>query len=136
LYNRRYNMLSGRKIACGIRGAEGSSRSMSGHAVRGPANLGRGFVAIFVAAAFVWALALSVLPQLHERIHSDANQSNHECAITLIVAGNYHHAAAVPLLEAAAPVLQFGEVAALTPTWVPSPFLGARIFEHAPPVFV
>jgi hypothetical protein len=96
----------------------------------------RSFIAVSVSAAFSWALTLSASPQLHERVHPDANQSDHQCAITLIAAGNYHHAAAIPILDASAPILQFCKVAALTPTWVPAPFLGASIFEHAPPLFI
>jgi hypothetical protein len=86
--------------------------------------------------AFLFANALSVSPQLHERVHPDANQSNHECAITLIAAGNYHHATADPLIGIPAPAIKFYDLATLDSTWVPSPFLGASIFEHAPPVFV
>lgn len=86
--------------------------------------------------AFLFANALSVSPQLHERVHPDANQTNHECAITLVAAGNYHHATTGSLIVFPAPAIQFSDLAALDPAWVPSPFLGASIFEHAPPVFV
>jgi hypothetical protein len=83
--------------------------------------------------AFSCALVLSVSPQLHERVHPDAKKSHHECAVTLIAAGNYHHAAPPPLVAAPAAAVQFPHIPALNPTWVQSPFLGARIFEHAPP---
>ena len=83
--------------------------------------------------AFLFANALSVSPQLHARVHPDANQSNHECAITLVAAGNYHHATNGPLVVVAPPAIQFSNLAALDSTWVLSPFLGASIFEHAPP---
>jgi len=109
---------------------------MPGRAVRGSANLGRAFVAVLIAAAFSWGLVLSASPQWHERVHPDANQTNHECAITLVAAGNYHHATTGPLIIFPAPAIQFSDLAALDPAWVPSPFLGASIFEHAPPVFV
>src|SRR5947207_610053 len=33
----------------------------------------RASVAIFVSAAFLWMLVLGVSPQLHSRVHSDAN---------------------------------------------------------------
>ncbi len=93
----------------------------------------RNAIHLGLIGAFAFALALSVSPHWHERIHPNAKESQHECAITLIATGNYHQAAAVPLLDASTPILQFGKTAALTPTWVPAPFLGARIFEHAPP---
>lgn len=109
---------------------------MQGSGVGRSANLYRAIAASFISAAFLWALALSVSPQLHERVHPDANQSNHECAITLVAAGNYHHAATGPLVVVPAPVIQFSDLATLDSAWIPSPFLGASILEHAPPVFI
>jgi hypothetical protein len=93
----------------------------------------RACVAVFVSAAFLWMLVLSASPQLHARIHADANRTDHVCAITLIASGSYEHAAQPPLVSADALVSQFSEIPALTPCWVQSPFLGACIFEHAPP---
>src|SRR5438067_1263449 len=98
-----------------------------------PTNRGRAFIAAFVSAAFLWALALSVSPQLHQRIHSDANRVEHNCAATMMASGSYDHAAPVPLGGAPVPIFQFSKIPALTPQWVESPFLGACIFEHAPP---
>ena len=94
---------------------------------------GRAFVAVCVSAAFVWALALSVSPQLHHRFHTDANRLEHSCAATMIASGHYDHAANPPLVNAPAPSIHFSTIPALTPHWVESPFLGASIFEHAPP---
>ncbi|SRR6266404_1101066 len=96
-------------------------------------NLGRAFVAVFVAVGFLWTLVLSVSPQIHARVHPDANRVDHSCAVTLIASGNYDHSAQAPLISAPIPVLQFSKIPALTPQWVESPFLRARIFEHAPP---
>jgi hypothetical protein len=96
----------------------------------------RACVAVFVSAAFLWMLVLSASPQLHARIHADANRTDHVCAITLIASGSYEHAAQPPLVSADALVSQFSEIPALTPCWVQSPFLGACIFEHAPPAVV
>jgi hypothetical protein len=96
-------------------------------------NRGRAFIAILVSAAFVWALALSASPQLHQRFHTDANRVEHNCAATMIASGNYDHAAHPPLVSAPISAVQFSKIPALTACWVQSPFLGARIFEHAPP---
>jgi hypothetical protein len=96
----------------------------------------RACVAVFVSAAFLWMLVLSASPQLHARVHADANRTDHVCAITLIASGSYEHAAQPPLVSADALVSQFSEIPALTPCWVQSPFLGACIFEHAPPAVV
>jgi hypothetical protein len=96
-------------------------------------NRGRGFIAICVCTAFLWALALSASPQLHQRVHPDAGRVEHNCAATMIASGNYDHAAHLPIVSAPVPAPQFSKIPALTPQWVESPFLGARIFEHAPP---
>jgi hypothetical protein len=96
-------------------------------------NQGRAFIAISVSAAFLWALALSASPQLHQRVHPDANRVEHSCAATMIASGSYNHAAHAPLVSAPVPAVHFSKIPALTPQWVESPFLGARIFEHAPP---
>jgi hypothetical protein len=93
----------------------------------------RGAIAAWACAAFLAALALSVSPQWHELVHPNANAGQHECAVTLIGSGNLQHSAPAPLVVAPAPALQFSFVPALHPVWVASPFIGARIFEHAPP---
>ncbi|HWX17392.1 MAG TPA: hypothetical protein VNY07_12470 [Chthoniobacterales bacterium] len=93
----------------------------------------RAIVAAGILSAFLWTLALTVSPSLHERIHSDANRAEHSCAVTLIGSGSCNHSAPVPLVSAPLPAIQFSTIPALHPLWVPSPFLGARIFEHAPP---
>ena len=94
---------------------------------------GRAFIATFVSAAFLWTLILSVSPQLHARVHSDASRTEHTCAITLIATGSYDHAANPPLIRAPQPSVQFSKMAALSSTWVRPLFLSAHIFAHAPP---
>jgi hypothetical protein len=96
-------------------------------------NRGRAFVAICVSTTFLWALALSASPQLHQRVHKDANRVEHSCAVTMIASGNFDHSAHVPLVSMPVPSVHFSKIPALTPHWVESPFLGACIFEHAPP---
>ena len=93
----------------------------------------RAFIATFVSAAFFWTLLLSVSPQLHARIHHDADRGNHTCAVTLIATGNYNHAAQPPLIRAPQPSVQFSRIAVLSSTWVQPLFLSAHIFAHAPP---
>jgi hypothetical protein len=96
-------------------------------------NHGRAFVSVCVFAAFLWALALSASPQLHQRVHKDAGRVEHNCAVTMIASGSYDHAAHAPLVSGPVPAVQFSKILALTPCWVQPPFLGACIFEHAPP---
>lgn len=93
----------------------------------------RAIVAAGFISGFLFALVLAASPQLHERIHQPIG-AGHECAVTLIGSGSYQEATPGPLVAAPVPALQFCFVPALHPVWVASPFLGARIFEHAPPV--
>src|SRR5437667_9125526 len=96
-------------------------------------NCGRAIIAAFVSVGFFWALAMSASPQLHQRVHKDANRAEHNCAVTMMASGSYDHAANPPLISAADLAPQFSKIPALTPCWVQPPFLGACIFEHAPP---
>jgi hypothetical protein len=84
-------------------------------------------------AAFLFTLALAASPQLHARFHPDAGSSNHECAVTLITSGKCEQADASPVFVAPQSAVVFEKIPALAPVWVAAPFLGARIFEHAPP---
>jgi len=93
----------------------------------------RVLVASVLFAAFSWTLLVSVSPRLHARIHADAHRADHVCSITLIGSGSYEHGAHPPLVTVPLPAVQFSKIPALTPCWVQSPFLGAHIFEHAPP---
>jgi hypothetical protein len=79
------------------------------------------------------AFALSVLPHWHELLHSDAQAPQHECAVTLVNSGTHHHPTPAPLLARPIPTLQLSFVPVLHPVWVASPFIGARVLEHAPP---
>jgi hypothetical protein len=96
-------------------------------------NCARALVAALVSAGFLWTVALSASPQLHQRVHKDANRVEHNCAVTMIASGSYDHAAHPPLVSVPVPSVHFSNIPALTPQWVESPFLGACIFEHAPP---
>jgi|SRR5437667_12037689 len=97
-------------------------------------NYGRAVVTALVSVGFLWALALGASPQLHQRVHKDASRAEHNCVATMIASGNYDHASHPPLVTAPVAAPQFSKTPALTPCWVQSPFLGASIFEHAPPV--
>jgi hypothetical protein len=103
-----------------------STSARSGH--RGCA-----LVATLISAAFFWTLLLSVSPQLHARVHSDANRVDHTCSVTLIASGSYDHPAQPSLISAADFISEFGSIPALTSTWVRPLLLSAHIFAHAPP---
>jgi hypothetical protein len=91
-----------------------------------------GTTVLLLAAAIMLMLGLSAAPNLHERLHPTA-ASLHECAITLIAWGSCHHHVVAWQMIAPATAMQFSNIPALNPIWVAAPFLGACIFEHAPP---
>ncbi len=93
----------------------------------------RAFVASSLLAAFLLALSLAAWPQWHARFHPDAGFGSHTCAVTLIAAGNYEQLDGPPILAPPQRAVVFEKIPALAPVWVAAPFLGARIFEHAPP---
>ena len=97
------------------------------------ARLGRTLVTGLISVAFLWLLASSASPQLHQRLHPDADRVEHSCAVTIIDHGSYNHVPHLLLVSLPLPTIQLSKIPALTPQWVESPFLGARIFEHAPP---
>ena len=87
--------------------------------------------ALAIIAAFLFANVLAAAPRLHEKIHNTS--TSHECVVTLITTGKYEHSGVTPLVFAPQPATHFSKIPALNPIWVPAPFLGAFIFEHAPP---
>jgi hypothetical protein len=92
----------------------------------------RAFVTVLALASFLLALTLSVSPQLHERIHPDANRGSHSCAVTLIAAGNVDHSPTALSTNTPPPIAEF-KVPKLNSQWVQSLFLLGAVFEHAPP---
>ena len=84
-------------------------------------------------AAVTLALGLAASPQLHGRFHPDAGSPSHECVVTLIATGKCEPAGAPLVPIPPQPAVYFETIPALTPVWVKAPFLGASIFEHAPP---
>jgi hypothetical protein len=93
----------------------------------------RALVATLLSLWFLWTLALSVSPQLHHRVHPDANHADHVCAVTFVASGSYKHSAQPSLVAALGLAPQFSETPALRSVWVPPLFLFAHIFAHAPP---
>ena len=92
----------------------------------------RAAVALAALSAFLLALVLSAAPVLHEHLHSDAGHPQHECAITIVEAGVAN--ADEPLrTDAPQPATLFAAISVLHPVWVPALFVGACVFEHAPP---
>ena len=91
----------------------------------------RAIVAAGFIGAFLFTLVLCAAPELHERIHK-ATGATHECAVTLLTAGNCEHTpcdaiAIAPQPPKSAPALfhrHFQLVSAR---------LEFSLLEHAPP---
>jgi hypothetical protein len=118
--------------SCETNCPKAKSRSMPPWALRIRQSWFTGTTILVLATAIVLMLGFSVAPNLHERLHP-TRASLHECAVTLMASGSCHHSAGPPLMIALTAVLHLSKIAALSPQWVESPFLAARIFEHAPP---
>ena len=86
-------------------------------------------------AGLVLSLLLAAFPALHEQLHSDADGNHHECLATALHhgmgAGN--DASAPPIRVSLGRELFFVVIPDHSRAVV-SLFLGARIFEHAPPL--
>ena len=82
--------------------------------------------------SFLFALVLSAAPQLHERIHQPTG-ATHECAVTLLTAGNCEHTPCDTIAIAPQPSKP---VSALFHRHfqLVSARLEFSLLEHAPPV--
>ena len=92
----------------------------------------RAAIAAGSIAAVLFALVLSAIPQLHERIHGGFGAANHECAVTLLTSGNYQHSPQAPIsLVPPAPPKLFLPIQ--TRFSLVSAHLEFSLLEHAPP---
>jgi hypothetical protein len=100
---------------------------MSLRLVRGNA---RGIITFPLIAAFLCALLVASSPRLHEKLHQVG--SHHECAATILAAGNCEHAAT----PQTAPQIQNAPTA---PAFLPLQLqrvvaaIVSSVLEHAPP---
>jgi hypothetical protein len=100
---------------------------------RDTAGWQKALVCLLVGQLLVVA-ALVACPHLHQLFHHDADQRDHECAVTVMLSGGSDEVVP-PLIVIAAPFFGgSGESIAPTVAGEIAPlFLGAHIFEHAPP---
>jgi hypothetical protein len=78
---------------------------------------------------------LAASPHLHQLLHHDADHADHECVVTIMISGGTDGSPVPQVLDAGtlfltasdfSPEIQTADVAPL--------FLGAHVFEHAPPL--
>ncbi|MBV9489318.1 MAG: hypothetical protein JO069_06280 [Verrucomicrobia bacterium] len=84
--------------------------------------------------ALAWALALATSPDLHERIHPDANHEGHDCGAMLFLSGAVGPALLVLACFVGKPRLPLVRLAVLTrpAVWTVRP-IDRAVLEHAPP---
>ena len=89
-------------------------------------------LAAVVMDGFVLALAMDASPELHEKIHHDADDGDHDCLVTQLQHGGFES-----VLVACLPVLVDQVCHSISwtgePIRVSSFFLGCSIYEHGPP---
>jgi hypothetical protein len=85
-----------------------------------------------VLAAFLLTLLMAVSPELHDKLHHDADGDHHECLVTALHAGACDDAAPVPALASFIATLFEAKLPDETRA-ADSLFLSFRILEHAPP---
>ncbi len=76
-------------------------------------------------------MAMAASPVLHEWIHGDAHEGDHDCAVVLFTGGGVEAAAVVTLVVAV--LVSSGSQAMPRCEWVEGLFRVLRILEHAPP---
>ncbi|HKP01789.1 MAG TPA: hypothetical protein VJU77_00375 [Chthoniobacterales bacterium] len=92
----------------------------------------RAIVAAGCLGAFLFAVALSAIPQLHEQIHSTTNSPNHECAVTLLSSGNFQHTPVATI--SLAPPARPQALAYISRSFcLVTAHLEFSLLEHAPP---
>ena len=83
-------------------------------------------------AAVLLAVVLSSIPQLHEQLHTATGGPNHECAVTLLTAGNYQHTPTISI-SLAPPTSPAAFAHAFAVFQFVNAHLEFSLLEHAPP---
>jgi hypothetical protein len=94
---------------------------------------GQRWTGALLAVAVLWALTLSVSPQLHELVHPDADHEDHDCAVTLFLGGGLLHSPVLPSLVAGPLSTFLGHVPNPPPEIFAALFAGQRVYERGPP---
>ena len=91
-------------------------------------------VSLFLAAMLQWATVLAVCPSLHELIHHDADDDHHDCAVTMLLAGQLEQPAIDPIIITKPALVPVPLDQTCESRSFGSFFLSCRLLEHAPPL--
>ena len=95
---------------------------------------GQRWTGAMLVIAILWAVTLTVSPQLHELVHPDADHEDHDCAVTLFLGGGLEHSPLVPSLVVGPLFLLFRQTPNPPRDILAVLFAGQRISERGPPV--
>jgi len=88
-----------------------------------------------ILAHLLMVLAMAASPDLHSFFHHDADDGDHECAVTHYWFGDHGDGAPAQPVIVHPSGCEIPFTCAPHPSqWVPSIFVTLRIFEHAPPM--
>jgi len=90
----------------------------------------KGIVAFAAIAAFLFTIALSGTPGLHDQLHH-SNGLSHECAVTLLSSGGCHLSPCNVSCPELLPAVPVAFATTTTPVVIAS--LDFSLLEHAPP---
>jgi hypothetical protein len=127
MHARKSTVKASRHIWCAPRQQPGiGENSVAGTAPK--------IVALFLAAMLQWATVLAVCPSLHELIHHDADDEHHDCAVTMLLAGQLEQPAIDPIVIIKPALLPVPLDQTCVSRSSGSFFLSCRLLEHAPPL--
>lgn len=91
------------------------------------------FLAAGLLAAHLLVITMAASPALHHWLHGDADESDHQCAVTAMIDGQFDRPD-VQCLDVARPAVIAEIREAASPVQPLPTFLGASPGERAPPV--
>ena len=93
-------------------------------------------VALLATVHFLMALAMAASPELHHYFHHDADDGDHDCAVTHMMKGDFSDGAPVDAMTAVVrlPVMEHRLAVESGEVWVAPLYLENGVLEHAPPV--
>ena len=90
-------------------------------------------IAAVVFAAYLLVLAMAASPALHEWLHDDADEADHQCAVVTAILGQVDRPVVADVIVASPTLSWIEPRPALYAITIDRLFLLVGVFEHAPP---